>query len=299
MTYIDIFTKLLPLFRYFGVMKLTLEAIKPDSGSSFRILLTPNLNDIFYWHFHPEIEIVFVEAEKGIRHIGDHISTYESSDLALIGSFIPHLNFDYGVKTTVETVVIQLKEHFFDEGLQQFPEFDEIKKLFERVKTGVAFYGDTKLKAGERLKKISALSKFDQFVELIQIFHFLAQSIEYVKLNARPISNQSILKQQDRMLLIYKHVEEYFKDKIDTNLIASKSNLSVPAFCRYFKKTTKLTYTDFVNQYRITYAKKLLLQGLNVTEACFDSGFENLSYFNRAFKKVTGISPSSFKKSNS
>lgn len=280
-------------------MKLTLEAIKPDSGSSFRILLTPNLNDIFYWHFHPEIEIVFVEAEKGIRHIGDHISTYESSDLALIGSFIPHLNFDYGVKTTVETVVIQLKEHFFDEGLQQFPEFDEIKKLFERVKTGVAFYGDTKLKAGERLKKISALSKFDQFVELIQIFHFLAQSIEYVKLNARPISNQSILKQQDRMLLIYKHVEEYFKDKIDTNLIASKSNLSVPAFCRYFKKTTKLTYTDFVNQYRITYAKKLLLQGLNVTEACFDSGFENLSYFNRAFKKVTGISPSSFKKSNS
>lgn len=280
-------------------MKLTLEAIKPDSGSSFRILLTPNLNDIFYWHFHPEIEIVFVEAEKGIRHIGDHISTYESSDLALIGSFIPHLNFDYGVKTTVETVVIQLKEHFFDEGLQQFPEFDEIKKLFERVKTGVAFYGDTKLKAGERLKKISALSKFDQFVELIQIFHFLAQSIEYVKLNARPISNQSILKQQDRMLLIYKHVEEHFKDKIDTNLIASKSNLSVPAFCRYFKKTTKLTYTDFVNQYRITYAKKLLLQGLNVTEACFDSGFENLSYFNRAFKKVTGISPSSFKKSNS
>lgn len=288
----------MPLFRYFGVMKLTLEAIKPDSGSSFRILLTPNLNDIFYWHFHPEIEIVFVEAEKGIRHIGDHISTYESSDLALIGSFIPHLNFDYGVKTTVETVVIQLKEHFFDEGLQQFPEFDEIKKLFERVKTGVAFYGDTKLKAGERLKKISALSKFDQFVELIQIFHFLAQSIEYVKLNARPISNQSILKQQDRMLLIYKHVEEHFKDKIDTNLIASKSNLSVPAFCRYFKKTTKLTYTDFVNQYRITYAKKLLLQGLNVTEACFDSGFENLSYFNRAFKKVTGISPSVFRKDN-
>ena len=119
-------------------MKLSLEKIKPDSGSSFRILLTPNLNDIFFWHFHPEIELVYVEAEKGIRHIGDHLSTYEHSDLSLIGSYIPHLNFDYGVKTTVETVVIQLREHFFDEGLQQFPEFNAIIALFERVKTGGA-----------------------------------------------------------------------------------------------------------------------------------------------------------------
>ena len=75
-------------------MKLTLETTQPDSGSSFRILLNLNLNDIFYWHFHPEIEIVYVEAEKGIRHIGDHISTYQESDLAPIGSYIPHLNFD-------------------------------------------------------------------------------------------------------------------------------------------------------------------------------------------------------------
>ena len=279
-------------------MKLTLETIKPDSGSSFRILLTPNLNDIFFWHFHPEIEIVFVEAEKGIRHIGDHISTYEESDLALIGSYIPHLNFDYGVKTTVETVVVQLRQNFFDEGLHHFPEFNEIMELFERVKSGVAFYGATKKIAGERMKKIAMLNKFEQFMELIGIFQFLAKSEEYVKLNVRPISNQTILKQQDRILQIYKHVEEHFKEKIDTQLIANKSNLSVPAFCRYFKKATKLTYTDFVNQYRITYAKKLLLQGMNITETCFESGFENLSYFNRAFKKVAGIGPSVFKKKN-
>lgn len=279
-------------------MKLTLETIKPDSGSSFRILLTPNLNDIFFWHFHPEIEIVYVEAEKGIRHIGDHISSYQESDLALIGSYIPHLNFDYGVRTRVETVVVQLREHFFDEGLQHFPEFNEIIELFERVQTGVAFYGETKKIVGSRLKALSSLNKFNQFIELIDIFQLLAKSNEYIKLKARPVSNQTILKQQDRMLQIYKHVEENFKDKIDTNLIASKSNLSLPAFCRYFKKATKLTYTDFVNQYRITYAKKLLLQDKNITETCFESGFENLSYFNRAFKKITGVSPSVFKKKN-
>ena len=277
-------------------MKLSLETIKPDSGSSFRILLTPKLNDIFYWHFHPEIEIVYVEADRGIRHIGDHISTYEQSDLALIGSYIPHLNFDYGVKTTVETVVIQLRENFINDGFQQFPEFNDIIALFERVKSGIAFYGETKKKVGERLKSISKLNKFDQFVELINIFQYLSKSTEFIKLDVRPITSKSILKQQDRMLEIYRHVEENFKEKIDTSIIANKTNLSVPAFCRYFKRTTKLTYTDFVNQYRITHAKKCLLQGTNVSEACFESGFENLSYFNRTFKKVTGVSPSTFKK---
>jgi AraC-like DNA-binding protein len=279
-------------------MKLQLETIQPDSGSSFRILLTPNLNDVFYWHFHPEIEIVYVEAEKGIRHIGEHISTYEESDLALIGSYIPHLNFDYGVKTTVETVVVQLRENFFEGGLQTFPELNEVVGLFERAKTGIAFTGETKKNAGERLKKIVLLDKFNQFFELIHIFQLLAKSEEYIQLKIRPISNLTILKQQDRMLEIYKHVEEKFKDTIDTNAIANKVNLSVPAFCRYFKKATKLTYTDFVNQYRINFAKKLLLQNKQVTEACFEAGFENLSYFNRAFKKITGESPSHFKKRN-
>jgi len=279
-------------------MKLRLETIQPDSGSSFRILLTPNLNDIFYWHFHPEIEIVYVEAARGIRHIGDHISTYEGSDLALIGSYIPHLNLDFGVKTTVETVVVQLREHFFEEGLETFPELAAIVELFERAKTGIAFSGATRKLAGERLKKLAGLDKFNQFFELLQIFQLLAKSDEYVNLKTRPISNKALLKQRERILQVYQHVEENFKEKIDTHAIADKVNLSVPAFCRYFKKAAKVTYTDFVNQYRVTYAKKLLLQQRNVTEACYHSGFENLSYFNRAFKKIAGESPSIYKKRN-
>jgi AraC-like DNA-binding protein len=277
-------------------MKLKLENIQPDSGSSFRILLTPNLNNIFFWHFHPEIEIVYVEAEKGVRHIGDHISTYEKSDLALIGSYIPHLNFDYGVKTTVETVVVQLREDFFNNGLQNFPELGQVVELFERAKTGIAFQGKTKEIAGARLKKLSTLDKFEQFFELLSIFQLLANSKECIQLKARPISSSVLLKQQERIHFIYQHVEENFSNKIDIHQISQKVNLSVPAFCRYFKQTTKLTYTDFVNQYRINHAKKLLLQGNNVTEACFHTGFESLSYFNRAFKKQTGQTPSAFRK---
>ena len=277
-------------------MKLNLEQILPDSDSSFRFLLTPKLNEVFYWHFHPEIELVYVEADKGIRHIGEHISTYEGCDLALIGSYIPHLNFDYGVKATVETVVIQFPETYFESGLVRIPELKKVVDLMERAKTGLAFTGETKQIAGVRLKKLEHLDRFHQFMELMSIFQFLAESDEYVDLDVRPISSQTILKQQERIHRIHQFVEANFQKTIDTQQIANEVNLSLPAFCRYFKKTTKLTYTDFVNQYRVQYAKKLLIQDKNVTETCFESGFESLSYFNRIFKKWTGESPSSFRK---
>jgi AraC-like DNA-binding protein len=277
-------------------MKLNLEQIHPDNDSSFRFLLTPKLNEVFYWHFHPEIELVYVEADKGIRHIGDHISTYEGCDLALIGSYIPHLNFDYGVKATVETVVIQFPETYFEAGLVRIPELQKVVGLMERAKTGIAFTGETKRIAGVRLKKLQYMDRFHQFMELMSIFQFLAVSDEYEDLEVRPISSQTILKQQERMHRIHQFVEMNFQKPIDTVQIANEVNLSLPAFCRYFKKTTKLTYTDFVNQYRVQYAKKLLIQDKNVTETCFESGFESLSYFNRIFKKFAGESPSEFRK---
>jgi len=277
-------------------MKLNLEQILPDVNSSFRFLLTPKLNEVFYWHFHPEIELVYVEAERGIRHIGDHISTYEGCDLALIGSYIPHLNFDYGVKATVETVVIQFPETYFELGLTRIPELQKVVDLMERAKTGIAFTGETKRIAGERLKNLQRMDRFHQFMELMSLFQFLALSDEFETLNVRPISSQTILKQQERMHRVHQFVETNFQKPIDTQQIADEVNLTLPAFCRYFKKATKLTYTDFVNQYRVQFAKKLLIQDKNVTETCFECGFESLSYFNRTFKKFTGESPSEFRK---
>ncbi len=279
-------------------MKLKLEQINPDLDSSFRLLLTPQLNEVFYWHFHPEIELVYVEAEQGIRHIGDHVSTYHGADLALIGSNIPHLNFDYGAKTRVETVVIQFPPDYFRLSLGLVPEMQLVQNLMERAKSGLAFDGETKRLVGAQMKKIPSLPRFEQFVELLQIFQILAQSTEAISLQVRPIASQTVLKQQERMARIHQYVETHFQEKIDTDAMASEVSLTVPAFCRYIKKTTHLTYTDFVYRYRINYAKQLLIQHKNVTECCFEAGFESLSYFNRVFKRFEMVSPSQFKNSH-
>ena len=293
---------------YFGIfknsyaksaqLKAKLESITSDSDSSFRILLTPNLNDLFYWHFHPEYEIVYVEAARGFRHIGDHISKYEGSDIALIGPNIPHLNFDYGVKTTVDTVVVQMKENFLGRDFFSLPEIIVIKELFEKAKSGLAFYGETKKLAGEKLKKLTTLPHFEQLITLLQVFHLLATSNEVEMLKARPIASVSVLKEQQRLQKVYHFIEANYQNAIDVNDVAKLCNLTTAAFCRYFKKSTHYTFTDFLNQFRVNQSKKLLMQDKNVTEACYESGFANISYFNKTFKKVTGENPSTFKKKN-
>ncbi|MBZ5857425.1 AraC family transcriptional regulator [Flavihumibacter profundi] len=277
-------------------MKVKLEAIQPDADSSFKILLTPKLNELFYWHFHPEYEIVYVEADNGIRHIGDHISKYAGSDLALIGPNIPHLNFDYGVKTIAETVVVQMKEHFLGASFFGLPEIAAINDLFERARSGFAFYGETKRLAGNKLKTLTTLNHFDQLITLLQVFQLLASSEEFIPLNTRPIARASVLKEQQRLHKIYHFIESHYTETIDVHEVAALVNLSTPAFCRYFKKSTHLTFTDFLNQYRINQSKKLLMQDMSVTDACYETGFENLSHFNKTFKKFAGENPTAFRK---
>jgi YesN/AraC family two-component response regulator len=206
------------------------------------------------------------------------------------------LNFDYGVKAVVETVVVQFRENFYEDSFYRQPEMQSIYNLCEKAKTGIAFYGETKKQAGAHLKNLSSLPPFEQTILLIQVFNLLAKSNEFTLLYTRPISTHAVLKDQERMNKIYQYVEMHFQKPIKIKDIAVSVNLTDAAFCRYFKKSAKLTYTNFVNQYRINFAKNLLLQDSNVTEACYDAGFESLSYFNKTFKKITGENPSAFRK---
>ena len=159
-------------------MKARREAISTDADSSFRILLTPNLNDLFYWHFHPEYEIVYVEAPMVFAILATIFQNMKEAILHLLDLTYRILNFDYGVKTTVDTVVVQMKDNFLGRDFFSLPEITAIKDLFEKAKNGLAFYGETKRLAGEKLKQLTASSHFEQLITLLQVFHLLAQSNE-------------------------------------------------------------------------------------------------------------------------
>ena len=276
-------------------MKIQKESVVTDPGQSFRIF-TPSLRNFFYWHYHPEIELVYVEASNGIRHVGQHIANFMESDLVLIGPNIPHLNFDYGLKTEYRQIVVQLKEEFLGSALSETTELSAIGELFSRAAKGLSFSGQTKAIVAEKLRLMKKLDSFTRLLLLLDIFNILARSKEVSELNQKDTSVKLFLNDKIRMGSVYKYIHANYNKTPDVNEVAASVHLSTPAFCRYFKKQTNITFTDFVNQYRITQAKTLLLQQKSVSGVCYETGFESLSYFNKLFNKITGENPSVFRR---
>ena len=143
---------------------------------------------------------------------------------------------------------------------------------------------------------MQSLDNFKQLLCLFEIFNILATCKEVKALNEHDTSIKLFFNDKIRMGSVYKYIHANYNETPDVNKVAASVHLSTAAFCRYFKKQTKMTFTDFVNQYRITQAKTLLLKDVSVSEACYETGFESLSYFNKVFKKITGENPSAFKK---
>jgi AraC-like DNA-binding protein len=281
-------------------VKLSLEKIRPShENSSFNWMINPKLNDFFFWHVHPEFELVFIEAKEGTRHVGEHISKYYESDLVFIGSNIPHLNFDYGIKTEYQKTVLHIKPDFLAQERAFTPELWSINTLFEKSRYGIAFGQKTKNLISQKFKEAHLLSYFEQFIAILEIFKILGEAEDFELLHQEIPKSLFNKKEEARLKSVYGFIEQNFNRKIELDEVADLSNLSPAAFCRYFKKMTKLSFIEFLNNYRINHAKRLLMNAKNVSEACYDSGFESLSYFNRTFKKVTGENPSTFQKNYS
>ncbi|AZA53861.1 AraC family transcriptional regulator [Chryseobacterium sp. G0201] len=276
-------------------MKIQKEIIEFEDGKSFK-LFSPSLKNCFFWHYHPEIELVYVEASNGIRHVGKNISDFKESELLLIGSNVPHLNFDYKIQTECKQLVLQMRENFLQDLIFPVPEFENIKYLLDRSYLGLSFSGDTKKIVVEKLHRMKDENSFESLIGLIEILNILAHSDEVKELNNEDTRIKWFLNDKIRMGTIYDYINENYDKKTNVNEIAQIVSLSTPAFCRYFKKQTNMTFTDFVNNYRINQAKLLLLQNSCITEICFQVGFESLSYFNKLFKQHVGETPSEFKK---
>lgn len=276
-------------------MKVEYEKISPDTGSSFRLIHWKSENDRYFWHYHPEYEIVFVRKGSGKLHIGEHLKNYEEGELVFIGPDLPHTGFGYGVIGEHEEIVVQLRKDFLGEEFMQKPELLHIRELFERAKQGLSFQGKARKIVSAKLQKMLSLSHFERLVELLNILHTLATTTEFSVLNTADKRFDFNHKDEDRINRVYEYVEQNYQKSIDIQAVADLANLTVPSFCRYFKKITHITYTDFVNEYRINQACRLLFENKPIADICFEVGFNNISHFNKTFKQLKGVSPREYK----
>lgn len=250
-----------------------------------------------YWHIHPEIELVYLEDGSGKRQVGEHISYFSSGELILIGSNLAHNGYADRLFNKEKECVIQMREKLLDTSFKHIPEMGHIHFLLMRAKKGISFQGNIKRLVGERMKDMLFMTPFERLIQLLRILDKLAKWEEYELLNIETPVIVVNRHDSERLNTIFDYVRQNFQQEIPLADVASHINMTVPAFCRYFKKHTNLTFTQYVNKVRIVHACKLLNEEtMSIAEVSFECGFNNFSHFNRHFKKITGKSPSQYRK---
>lgn len=278
--------------------KPAFEKVIPSFGSSILVKKHTENRKMkkAFWHFHPEIELVYVNKGQGKRHIGNHLSYFNNSQLILLGSNLPHHGFTDRLTSNGSETLIQFKPDFLGDTFFQIPEMQNIVQLFERGKKGILFKPETKKVVGPKMEDLINYNGFERIVKLLEILNDLAISEDYSLLNVDGYAFETKPQDSAKIDIIYKHINANFKNHISLEEMADKVSMTVPAFCRYFKKATGKTFTKLVNEYRVVHATKLLSESkMTITDICFECGFNNFSHFNKLFNEFTGKSASTYR----
>lgn len=254
------------------------------------------------WHYHEELEIVLCDGGFGKKVVGNHTSEYQENDLMILGSNLPHWfradeSFYYSEENLKPaSIVIQFRIDSFGEQFFQMSEMKQIFQLFEKAKYGIAFSGNTKETINEILRKNIKKSGIEKLLSLFEILKLMAFSNESKTLSAIGMAGVS-LKDSERMNVIFDQILKHFKEEISIEKLAQMTNFSKAAFCRYFKARTQKTFIEYLSEVRINHACKLLRESeMSILEICYESGFNNLSNFNRQFRKQMNTNPKEFRK---
>lgn len=278
--------------------KPALEKVNPNFGSS--ILVKKHSEKIghhqAFWHFHPEVELVYVDKGEGKRHIGNHLSYFNKSQLVLIGAGLPHHGLSDRFTTKGSETLVQFNASILGNTFLSMPEMKSITTLLERAKKGIRYNNNTKKRVGPKIQDLLNHQGFDRLILLLKILNDLATTNDYTLLNVDGFAFETTPQDSNKIDTIYRHINKNFERNIPLDEIAGEASMTVPAFCRYFKKATGKTFTKLVNEYRVVHATKLLSENSNsITDICYECGFNNFSHFNKSFKEFTGKSASQYR----
>jgi AraC-like DNA-binding protein len=254
------------------------------------------------WHYHPEYEIIYVVESTGIRIIGDHVARFRPGDLVIIGADMPHIyindkKYFEKIKGGVRGMAVQFTGDFLGDHFLNLPEMERIKQMLQLAQRGIVIKGKNKLKIIGTISNMGRMNSTERLIALLDILRCIAFNDRNEVLSGEAFHVFVNQKDARKFNKVMSYVSDNFRQQLSIDQAASLVHMSINSFCRYFKKRTGKTFTQYINDVRITYACELLVEGeLNVAQVCFESGYENLSYFNRQFKRLKGITPLQYRK---
>jgi AraC-like DNA-binding protein len=248
-------------------------------------------------HFHPEFELNFVLNGKGVRRVvGDSMEEISDIELVLVGPNIQHgWQLHNCTSNNIHEITIQFHDNLFGEKLLSKRIMKPIKDMFERSTHGILFSEKITEEIKPKLLKLSKIDSIDYLLELISILHDLANSRNQ-RLLSSYTSTYKDFENSDKIKIIYDYVQENYHNKILLSEIAELVNMSQVSFNRFIKKRTGKTFIEYINDTRIGYASRWLIEkDLSIAEIAFKCGFNNIANFNRVFKKCKDCTPSQYR----
>lgn len=270
-----------------------LQTLKPSSFLVREFLVTAFTAP---YHYHPEYELTLIINGEGKRFVGSHMESYDAGDIVMVGSNLPHCWKSEKVirnRKTSHSIVIQFSADFLGQDFFKNIEMNKIQRLLLRSAQGIAFLSFTQQQAQKKMVVlVEEINNFNRLILLLELLQYLANSSQYRLLDLHGDRANLPDGNQERINNVFAYVVENFRKEISLPEAASIANMTPNAFCKYFKKTTSKTFFDLITEYRLNYALERLVQTNNtVSEICFESGFGNVSHFNKTFKRKIKFTP--------
>jgi AraC-like DNA-binding protein len=279
-------------------VKATFEKVALKSDESFRLMEVSHQRFGGGWHFHPEFELTLIVESRGIRFIGDRAARFEEGDIVLVGPNLPHcwISDPGDDARRARAIVLQFRPQFLGEKFFSTPELAPLGRLLGRATLGLEVRGKTRKQLAERLLGLPGLFGAQRLISILSILDVLAQSRELRPLASPGFHPRLDVRASERIDRVYRFLLKHFQEPIRLAEVARVARLTPAAFCRNFRRDVGRPLFSVLNEIRIGHACKLLLEtDGQISEVCFDSGFGNLSHFNRQFLRVTGLTPREYR----
>jgi AraC-like DNA-binding protein/quercetin dioxygenase-like cupin family protein len=275
-------------------MKALIQKLPLNQNNSFvaQTFRTPDFE--VGWHQHIEYELILFTKGSGLSFVGNHVGEFEKGDVYLLGSNLPHTFQKREATQITSAVVVHFRSDFWGHELLNIPECRDIKKLLDTSLFGLKIQGKTKKRLGPMVKALETTTDFKRILLLGECLEVIASSEEYVQLSTQGPKQPSNKESIDRII---QFTIDNFRDPVSISQVAEIACMSVPAFCNYFKKSTKKTYIDFLTEVRIGYACTLLMEtDKTVLDICFECGYNTMSNFHKKFMKIKTYTPLQYRK---
>ncbi len=272
-----------------------------DCNSSISFQNYCDHNFLKVWHYHAELELNLIVESTGTAFVGDSVERFEPGDIVLVGKNVPHLwlndEYFFDSNSTLKSRAYII--HFFDNfcgGFFDIPEMSDIRDVMERAKLGIKFTGKGN---NPVIKKMTGMVKgtpYERIMLFIDVLKMLSTRKDYKILCNSGYMDSFVGMHKDRLLSVYEYIMTNFKEEISLEEAARLAYMNSSSFSRYFKSVHKKSFTRFVNEVRIGHSCKLLVKDKHIASACYESGFNNISNFNRQFKAIKNMTPSIYVK---